>query len=489
LIKNKLSSLILNNILSQSVGRSLSFFINFLSITIAARHLGVENFGIFASLLALVTIVSKFIDFGFAQIVFRETSKEKNFEIINNALTLRLLLAIFTIIVFNIIVLLVGFSTTEIILTNALFVNVFISSRFLNVRELFEIRFKVDLRMHKVMITNLIDNIMLLVLVALMPYFGVGLEYFIVVYVISNIPGFILLLYILFKDYGYILKITLSKSSWLIKQALPLFGYVLVLTAYLQFDVLYLKMFDTIYSAGIYSAAVRLTLPLSVIPIAVISTFFPIIVKNISKNIEANIVINSIIYKTLYLLSLMVCVLVIFKSREVVDIVFGVDFIESSSPVIILFIANLFLFQNYFSLDLCTAHNKQYINFIYAVIIFIVNLSILIFTVEQFSFSGAALAKLISLIVGWIFMNLILNKHNIFKIRLSWKIIIWTTILVTSSYLVSSISFILFIVTILLTFFAGNVFFGIYNENEIIIILKFLRKENLLPVYKKLKVF
>ena len=80
---------IVKNIFSLTIGQGINLLLNFFSIVLAARYLGVNEFGRFSYLIAIVAIISKIIDFGLAPIVFREVSKTTNdFSIINTALIL-----------------------------------------------------------------------------------------------------------------------------------------------------------------------------------------------------------------------------------------------------------------------------------------------------------------------------------------------------------------------------------------------------------------
>ena len=78
------------NVLSLFIGKSIELIITIVSITLIARNLGVEKYGLFISIVALTYLISKVIDFGLAPIVLRENSKPNmTFSLLNTALTLR----------------------------------------------------------------------------------------------------------------------------------------------------------------------------------------------------------------------------------------------------------------------------------------------------------------------------------------------------------------------------------------------------------------
>ena len=89
-----MKSKITKNLFSLTFGQGFAFILNFIAILLAARFLGVENFGSFTTLLAVISIISKFIDFGLVPIVFREQSKDSNnYLILNNSISIRIILS------------------------------------------------------------------------------------------------------------------------------------------------------------------------------------------------------------------------------------------------------------------------------------------------------------------------------------------------------------------------------------------------------------
>ena len=91
-----------HNISSIFVGKGVEMLITLVSVTLIARNLGVEQYGLFSSIVALTVLLSKFIDIGFATIVFRETSKkDATYNLLNTAFTLRIVLLFALFIVFN----------------------------------------------------------------------------------------------------------------------------------------------------------------------------------------------------------------------------------------------------------------------------------------------------------------------------------------------------------------------------------------------------
>ena len=202
------------NIFSLSVGQFISLILNFFSIVLAARFLGVEEFGTFTSSLALILIISKFVDFGLAPIVFREQSKlGSSYNHLNSAISIRLIISIIILILANAAFILFDYTINEIIISNALFFNIYISQRMANIRELLATPFKVILKMHYPMTMSIFENLMLLVMIMFMPIFNLGINYFVFSYVFASLPSFFLMLYYLKKKTNYIFNFNLTDCN------------------------------------------------------------------------------------------------------------------------------------------------------------------------------------------------------------------------------------------------------------------------------------
>ncbi|MCU0406384.1 MAG: oligosaccharide flippase family protein [Ignavibacteriaceae bacterium] len=369
-------------------------------------------------------MLAKFIDIGFAPIVFRETSKkDATFDMLNTAFTLRTLLILGLFVVFNGVSGLTNLSSKEILLSNILFLNIIFSSKYMNFRELLEVLFKVNLNMFNVMLFNSIDSIFLLVLVFLMPYVGGGIEYLVIVYVAANIPGFLLLIIFLNKNYKYQFRYSFKHGYWLIKESIPLFGTVILTTAFQQLDVLLLRSLDSEYSVGLYSAALRLTVPLSIIPQALITTIFPLIVRGRETGSTSTMPATRLVYKILFLFSFAISFIITFKAEHIIRLIFGVEYANAYLPMTILFWSILFTYFNTFTLNLLTVYNKQKYNFFGTLLIVIVQIILVVILTPIYSYSGVAVARVAAGAAGTIFFIFILKgigiQFNFFSMRVA----------------------------------------------------------------------
>lgn len=453
------------NVLSLSTGQILSILLNFAAIALAARALGPSDFGIFSNILAIVAIVSKFADIGFAPIVFRELSKKENdYSLLNTALTIRLFLFVISLIGLNIFLMFSNNSSVEILVANILMLTIIISAKMANIRELLSTPFKVKLKMHYPMVLLGIDNLFLLIGIYLLIISKISIFTFTLIYVFSNLPGFILQMLFLFKKFNYKFKFDNKNWNWLFKQSIPIGGLVILMSIFQQIDLIILNYVNSAYDAGIYSIALRLSMPLNIIPSSIVTTVFPIIVSKLNDNLETTS-INKFIFKLLFLISFLIAVVFSFKSTEYISFIFGKDYILSSFSSNLLLISQIFLFFNFFALDLLTAHNKQNYNFLYSSVLVFFNVSFAIFLIPAYDHNGAAIAKILTSVIGFIFLVFIMMKSKIGFNFFNVRVVIWGISIIIILYFISEFNIffytiivfpIVIVLTILIKFFSDN---------------------------------
>jgi O-antigen/teichoic acid export membrane protein len=297
----------------------------------------------------------------------------------------------------------------------------------MNFRELLEVLFKVNLNMFNVMLFNSIDSIFLLIFVFLMPYVGGGLEYLVIVYVAANIPGFLLLIISLSRKYKYRFSFSFKHGYWLVKESIPLFGTVILTTAFQQLDVLLLRSLDSEYSVGLYSVALRLTVPLSIIPQALITTVFPLIVRGREMGSSGTMPATRLVYKILFLFSFAISFIITFKAKHIISLIFGGEYANAYLPMTILFWSILFTYFNTFTLNLLTVYNKQKYNFFATLLIVVVQVVLVVILTPIYSYTGVAIARVAAGAAGTVFFIFVLRgigiQFNFFSIRvIKWLI-------------------------------------------------------------------
>ncbi len=411
---HKAKGSIVKNIFSIFIGQFLNLFMSFWGISIAARYLSLDAFGDFNYFVALTMIISKAIDLGMGPVAFKESSLSfPDYTILNTAITIRTILVAVIILPLGFVLFMTGHSLTQILLTVLLMFNNIVSAKFQNIRELLDIPLKVTHKMHISSIGVFMDNLMFLILVYMMPLLNAGFTYFMMVYVLANIPGFVYVIAALKRSHNYTFRFSLINAKPLIKRSVPLFGYVLAITLYQQFDLLLLKLFKDAGAVGIYGAAIRIVQPLFIIPSALVATFFPVIVAEASKKSEKTIVLVSVLFKVLFAIAVILFFMVGFKAEDIVVMLFGAKFTTGALCIFLLLAANIFMFINFLVVDLLTAYDKQKYAFYYVIVLMTVNGFISISLIPSLSYNGVAIAKVAAATIGFLFLASMKRYHGI----------------------------------------------------------------------------
>ena len=455
------------NFISIIFGKSSSLIINFLSITLAAKHLGVEDFGTFNYLLAIAGIISKFIDYGQSPIIFREISKDRsNDNLLNVSISFRLISFIIITVVTNITLIVFSASKLQYILLNLFMLNIIISSKFLNIRELLDLPFKRSFKMHISSMAALIDNILFLFAVLIMNYYDFGILFFAISYLLTNLPGFIIMWLLFNKEIKFKFDINYPQIKWLIIQSNPLFIFVIFSILFQQIEVILLNSLDNDFSVGIYSAALRLTAPLSIIPTSIVVSIFPLIVANIEKDFNKVKMMIKFSLKVLFILSYGISIIFLFQKEFFTELFFGKQYVLAAIPTSILLFSQIFLFYNFFALDFFTALNNQKINSHYSIFIFIIHLFFLLFMIPNYSTIGASVSKLLASGLGFLFILFNFYKLGIKANVLNLKLILWCLINLISFYLLSFTNLYLYIILGFPLFILEIFLFNVFEDAE-----------------------
>lgn len=430
------------NLVALFFGQSTSLLLNFLIFAFLARNLGIEDFGEFSYWIAIIGILGKFIDFGLNPIIFRDYSTKKNATTIYSVIVLRYFALFVLTILFALILQFINTSISPLLIL-LLLLNIGLSHKYTNIRDILYIPYKVNFKMLNIYFIIIAENILLLIFVLLMPNFEMGLSEFIIAYVGVNLPGTLYLLKCLLENQKYF-QIDLVKLKGFLKESIPIYGFVLFSIIYLQVEIILIEFFLDKSSVGLYSAAVRLTRPMELIPSLLITAFFPIIVKNIANNKSNDKVVKSNI-NLLNFVSISFACLIFFKSDLIVKLVFGNDFINSSQATSFLAISLIFSFLIFYFLDLLTAYGKQKFNLIYIVFVLILNSFLNISLIPKYGIEGAALTKIFSTLMGFIFLLIIVSRNTNVNFSSLFSAIVYLFLLTILIFFISNLNLYLYL--------------------------------------------
>ncbi|NLT52427.1 MAG: flippase [Ignavibacteria bacterium] len=464
------------NFLSVSGGQFLSLLLNLISVGLAGKYLGVNGFGEFNYLLAIIAIIAAGLDFGINPIVFREISKNpKNSGMIISTLYFRMFLFILVAIGYNFYAFYTNLKDESIIIFNILFINIIFSNKYQNFRELLAIPMKVELKMHKYMIIVIGENILFLILVFLIPLFDLGLLYFSIIYTVSNIPGFFIILNIITRA-KIPTKLKIEEIKWLVKESLPIGVYLILSSIFYQIDTIFLQHLSSSESVGLYSAGVRLSRPLMIIPNALVMSVFPMIVNKIQFK-QLDVKQLNFLIKLLVLIAGLFFTLSVFKAEEICSFVFGEAFRNAGKAFSLLIAALVFMYLNYFLLDILTALEKQRYNFYIAVIVLVVSIISNLILIPQYNYIGAGVSLILSTFIGTIVLVSLYRKLFFSLTIIEIRTIIFFLLLLSFAFIISSIPLLLFALIMVILSLILLVKCRVLSKYEWTILLKLINKE------------
>jgi O-antigen/teichoic acid export membrane protein len=381
------------------------FLFGFLITTLIIKHLGPTDFGFFTYSLTIASIFGLLSKFGLDVILVKELSENNSDEskLLSSALFIRIS---FSILSFFLVIPVIYFLGESNLIISLVFI--FLICNIFQSYELFESFLQSRL---KNKISSLISISVLLIasLVRIIfLYFDYGVLYFSLALLLEIFLLFFIL--IIFLKYQ---NISLEKPDFsvckdLINKSYPLLISSIFAFVYLKIDTIMLRFMTTFESVGIYSSAVKFSELLYFFPILIANSFLPILVKN-KKN--ANQLKNTFfkLFKITLSISLIFIIVLSFFSNFLVELVYGLKYIDASLVIKIHVWSLLFISMNAVCSKLIIIENKQIffikISFVGALLNIILN----IFLIPYAGIYGAAYSTLFSYFVV---SSLIYRKYN-----------------------------------------------------------------------------
>jgi O-antigen/teichoic acid export membrane protein len=182
----------------------------------------------------------------------------------------------------------------------------------------------------------------------------------------------------------------------LIKDAWPLIFAGLSVALYIQLDQVMIRMMLDTKSVGEYAVAARLGEAWNFIPMLICSSLFPAVNKARMANEKIYLERMQSLYDLMTWIVLPLAVIVTVFSKPIIQILFGVDFIDAA-PVLSMYIwSGLAVFLGVASSQFLTAENLLKISFYRTFLGAVVNFCLNLFLIPQYGIFGAAVATVIS---------------------------------------------------------------------------------------------
>ena len=215
-------------------------------------------------------------------------------------------------------------------------------------------------------------------------------------------------------------KITKTRVKSLLKESWPLAISALSIAVYIKIDQIMLAHLSSEISVGVYSAAARITEFTFFIPIAVVSSFFPIIQK--FKTLYPNLFLQKIqkLYNLTFFICFVFCTIISFCSNIITDFIYGEDYIHTSSILSLHIWSILFVSFGVISGKWLLVENLQIIGLKRTLSGAFINIILNLILIPKYSVLGATLATLLSHIYSAFLFDLFcLRTRIMFRMKLN----------------------------------------------------------------------
>lgn len=404
--KNKL---VLNTMFSAISRGSEVIFL--LLLIMAARYLGVDEFGKFSFALALTSMFIFTTDLGLKTLLIREIARDKNntSTIVGNALILKAILSVLTATTILFLAKTMSISQeVRIVIYLLTFSMIFKSFKLLLKSVIIaNERFKLET------LTVVIERCLLIVFGSLTLVLGYGLIQFAIVFSTISMVNFFVTLYLVRKKICHIMFLgNISIMTKLLRASLPFCLASGVFHLYFRIDSVMLSLMRDNAEVGWYNAAYRINEGLLVFPMILYYVLFPrlSILHQVSKTSVERLVQKGCKY--LIALSMPIAFLGIVTAKPFILLIYGDEYSHSVIAWQILLIGISFMFLWNIFIVLLNSTNHPKIPFIGGMIGALVNVILNYFLIPAYGYLGASVSTVISELVLFSFLFIILSKYG-----------------------------------------------------------------------------
>lgn len=372
-----------------------------------ARYLGVEQFGQYATVIAFVNLFMVFNDLGFSRYSLLEGSRDKQQlgYLLGNGLIVEVIMSIVVYVVMAVIIRTLGYSAIMI----ELFVILAIAELLFESRKIYQSTLQSLTKFHLISWQQILYSLLffLLVLGAVLYKPEVKLVAYIQLFVSALM--FIIYLVFVFRYIRPVFKLAkipgLLKKSWIFCISSVFF------IIYFQIATVMLSIMKSETEAGLYSAIYRLVVALYMIPQIIFQVALPYIYKFSLENTEKFHRITHAIQKYLLAIAVPITIIAWLGAGPIIRFVYGKEYLPAATAMAIISFVIIIRFFTYASAESITAINKQKIRAIIEGVTAVLNVALNLILIPRYSYTGSAVATLISEFVLGVLFYLYVEKY------------------------------------------------------------------------------
>ncbi|HLD28146.1 MAG TPA: flippase [Patescibacteria group bacterium] len=398
--------------------------LSFVYFIFVARIIGVENTGRLSFVMSFVTMFGIFLDFGMAQIIIRESARDRNTsqKYLANAIGLKVLGSIIIYGAVVLIINLMGYPTLTIKMVYVAGIVMLLES--------FTLVFYAVLRGHHNLryesIGVIINQVIILVVGFTVLFLDLGLIALVGVYLFGSLFNFFYAAILLKAKLNIIPRISFNRQviKEILKLSLPFAMAGIFVRIFASMDIVLLSKLGTNEAVGLYSVAYKIVFAFQFIALAFLAGIYPVFCTYYIKSKDKLATTFTASLKYLIILSIPISFGLIALADSVIGPVFGMEYKGSVLPLQIMMTALILIFINYPYGAMLNACNRQTRNTIHLAIVAIFNLIANIILIPIWSYVGVAIAFVASYILMFGLNLIAVNKILAYDKRgLVWSLI------------------------------------------------------------------
>lgn len=380
---------------------------------IAARILGVTNFGKYTLVITFISFFYILSDWGLSTLTMRDVARspDETKKYLTHTIIPRIGLALISYLVLLGIAIILSYPKEIVVLITIIGLSLFPN----NILNSFNAILNAHEKMHIPSIMCMIFNTIFLILGALCLYLNLGLAMLVLVSVPLSLINSILTGYFLkkfLKPFRLYLEYAFCKK--LFKEATPFAILSSLSIIYFRVDAIMLSKLQTIEVVGLYNAAYKIVEFLMFIPASLVMAYFPQMSRHARSSITE--LRKSYVKTILFLLMIIVPIAIFctFFAKYIILFLFGKPFIPASSALKILIWAVVVMFVNAPFGNILYNSNKILKYIPYQVLLTLLNITINFILIPKWSFLGASYTTLITEIIAFS-IQIWFIKHILFS--------------------------------------------------------------------------
>ena len=381
--------------ITRFVSLALAFFVT----TYTARYLGPHNYGQLSYAISFVGIFSFIASLGIDSVIYREilVHKDKRNVYMGTAVVIKLWAGLLTSLLTIVAAYFTG--TTDIALLLIIILSFTFVFNAFNIL-LYEFHAAVESKIPSLI--AIVVTVLLSILKIAVVMSDKGIIYLSLVLLFESILYSSLYVYFRIKKYGSIatwsFDIDIAKS--LLRDSWPMMFSTAFAVIYARIDQLFIKSLIDVESVGIYDAAVRLSEVWYFIPNIILASLFPAIINAKTTDLPRYYKRLKYIFGLMLLLSLGIAIPGTLFAKQIILVVFGPAFIASFVILQIYIWSLVGSFINHALSQFLIAENYRKMIFTSTLIGMVSNVILNIIYIPIYGIAGAAIATLISYILG-----------------------------------------------------------------------------------------